>query len=339
MALDQIWKQQLALVTYGNEFLAQDLSFNHWLKHHIFNQHQIQFRDLLSQHLLAQHFQIWLEYLKQQGVQRLSLHSSSILNDEKNPNPNVELLPFSHFIVSHETQHKHAWIFGKELAEWYSAEQDYIAPATQQSELRQEVMWRYQLNHKLAKQLDVDFAAPNWDEIDRFIRTELLQNNVAADFIQPEPSRPYLGTDATVDFPQVHALAVIPADYPADYAHDMLHCLEALDQHIQNKIQHPYHADGTEFEPSEQLNLRHFSQKLDDLHAKFITKVANHYQTARLTPVQTPNPFTNTTTPPASTMSTPSPKHPASHKVGASAVIKLILITVVICAAAYYFGL
>ena len=85
MALDQIWKQQLALVTYGNEYLTQDLSFNHWLKHQVFNQHQIQFRDLLSQHLLAQHFQIWLEHLKQQGVRRLSLHQASILNDEKNP--------------------------------------------------------------------------------------------------------------------------------------------------------------------------------------------------------------------------------------------------------------
>ncbi len=41
---------------------------------------------------------------------------------------------------------------------------------------------------------------------------------------------------------------------------------------FENKIQHPYHADGTELEPSEQLNLRHFSQKLEDLHAKFITK-------------------------------------------------------------------
>ncbi len=158
MALDQIWKQQLALVTYGNEYLAQDLSFNRWLKHQFLTSINFSFVILLSQHLLAQHFQIWLEALNKQGVRRLSLHQPTILNDEKNPNPNVELLPFAHFIVSHEAQHKSAWIFGKELAEWYTAEQDYIAPVSQQSELRQEVMWRYQLNHKLAKQLDVDFA-------------------------------------------------------------------------------------------------------------------------------------------------------------------------------------
>ena len=119
----------------------------------------------------------------------------------------------------------------------------------------------------------------------------------------------------------------------------MLYRLDALRQFIQNKIQHPYHADGTEFEPSEQLNLRHFSQKLEDLHAKFITKVANHYQTAQLTPVQTPDHFEST---PSQLQNITSPQIPtpaASHKVGASAVIKLILITVVTCAAAYYFGL
>ena len=82
MALDQIWKQQLTLVTYGNEYLTQDLSFNRWIQHSIFNQHQFAFRDLMSQHLLAQHFQIWLEGLKKQGVRRLSLHRSELLVDE-----------------------------------------------------------------------------------------------------------------------------------------------------------------------------------------------------------------------------------------------------------------
>ncbi len=43
MALDQIWKQQLTLVTYGNEYLTQDLSFNRWIQHSIFNQHQFAF--------------------------------------------------------------------------------------------------------------------------------------------------------------------------------------------------------------------------------------------------------------------------------------------------------
>ena len=65
MALDQIWKQQLTLVTYGNEYLEGNLNFSRWVEHPIFNQNRLIFRDLLSQHLLAQHFQIWLD---QQGV-------------------------------------------------------------------------------------------------------------------------------------------------------------------------------------------------------------------------------------------------------------------------------
>ncbi|MFM6958572.1 MAG: hypothetical protein ACKOXD_08510, partial [Acinetobacter sp.] len=127
MALDQIWKQQLTLVTYGNEFLAGNLNFSRWIEHPIFNQNRLIFRDLRSQHLLAQHFQIWLEGLKKQGVKKLSLHLSSILNDEQNPNPNVELLPFAHFIVSHQANKKTAWICGLELAEWYNSDNEFEA--------------------------------------------------------------------------------------------------------------------------------------------------------------------------------------------------------------------
>ena len=58
MALDQIWKQQLTLVTYGNEFLAGNLNFSRWVEHPIFDHQCLTFRDLLSQRLLAQHFQI-----------------------------------------------------------------------------------------------------------------------------------------------------------------------------------------------------------------------------------------------------------------------------------------
>ena len=165
MALDPIWKQQLALVTYGNEFLGQNLSITPWLKHTIFNQHYFAFRDLNSQHLLAQHFQVWLEGLKKQGVTRLSLHNSSLLLDEKNPNPNVELLPYAHFIVSHMGNAKTAWICGKELAEWYTADNDYEAPASQKISARIETMWRYELNASHAKRVDADLQQPNWEDI------------------------------------------------------------------------------------------------------------------------------------------------------------------------------
>lgn len=35
MSLDPIWQQQLTLVTYGNEYLRHNLSFQRWLEHAI----------------------------------------------------------------------------------------------------------------------------------------------------------------------------------------------------------------------------------------------------------------------------------------------------------------
>ncbi len=344
MALDPIWKQQLVLVTYGNEFLNQDLSLQRWLHHHIFDQHSFHFRDLISQHLLAQHFQIWLEGLKKQGIQRLSLHSSSLLNDEQNPNANVELLPFAHFIVSHDHQKKQAWIFGKELAEWYNAENDYEAPASQQIQIRRETLWRYELNSKLIKRIEADLLQPKWDDIDSYTESELFLQKPAEGFSNPELlDTPYYGTQMRAESEPtdtVH-LSLLPTDAQADYAHSSLHRLDALDRFIQNKIQNPYHADGTVFSPEEQLNLRHFSQKTDDLTAKFIVKVANHYKTARLTPVAvaTASPLDTTKTENHQAFHHKKPTSTHPHKAGAGGVITLIIITVAICLLAYYFGL
>jgi hypothetical protein len=340
MALDQIWKQQLTLVTYGNEFLNKELSFNRWQQHPIFDQHLFVFRDLLSQHLLAQHFQIWLEGLKKQGTKRLSLHSSSLLNDEQNPNANVELLPFAHFIVSHEANKKIAWIFGKELAEWYNADNDFEAPATQQNPLRQETFWRFELNSKLAKRIEIDLQRPNWDDIQSYTQAELFNSPLIQGFVEPTQSNlPYFGYVAKTNSESEldsKKLALIPTDYPADFAHKSLYRLEALNHYLQNKLQHPHHEDGSLLSADEQLNLRHFSQKLQDLQTKFIVKVANHYQTAQLTSTAINNPLEGA--PATTATSAPStPHHP--HKIGSSAVFKLILITVIICIVAYYFGL
>lgn len=340
MALDQIWKQQLTLVTYGNEFLTQNLSFQRWVQHAIFDQHRFLFRDLISQHLLAQHFQIWLEGLKKQGIQRISLHSSGILNDEQNPNSNVELLPIAHFIVSHEANKKQAWIFGKELAEWYRADNDYEAPASQQPGLRLETFWRFELNSKLAKRIDADLQQPNWDDIQAYTDNELFDSKFAAGFSEPAHlDLPYYGKALQSTETGSVQLALLPADYPADYAHKTLRRLDALAEFIQAKIQHPYDENGEALSPEEQLNLRHFSQKLDDLSAKFIVKAANHYKTARLTAKQVSSPFDSSAAPQRkSSAAKPAASH-AEHKSGKSGVFALIIVTILICLFAYYFGL
>ncbi|MFM2332379.1 MAG: hypothetical protein RIQ74_1202 [Pseudomonadota bacterium] len=332
MALDQIWKQQLTLVTYGNEFLAGNLNFSRWIEHPIFNQNRLIFRDLLSQHLLAQHFQIWLEGLKKQGVKKLSLHLSSILNDEQNPNINVELLPFSHFIVSHQANKKTAWICGLELAEWYNSDNEFEAPLSQRTTLREESFWRYELNDKFAKKVDADLQKLNWNEIAVFLERELFNHKYTEDFLEPEQQDfPFYGYEIDPTAISSKQLALIPTDYPADCAHRLLHRTQALTDYLEEKRRHPYHDSGELISPEEQINLRNFSQKTDDLFAKLIVKIANHYQTAQLT--AEPEIIDRT-------METSEHFNQVHHhKVGTAGVIKLIILTVIICMVAYYFGL
>ena len=332
MALDQIWKQQLTLVTYGNEFLAGNLNFSRWIEHPIFNQNRLIFRDLLSQHLLAQHFQIWLEGLKKQGVKKLSLHLSSILNDEQNPNVNVELLPFSHFIVSHQANKKTAWICGLELAAWYNSDNEFEAPLSQRTTLREESFWRYELNDKFAKKVDADLQKLNWNEIAVFLERELFNHKYTEDFLEPEQQDfPFYGYEIDPTAISSKQLALIPTDYPADCAHRLLHRTQALTDYLEEKRRHPYHDSGELMSPEEQINLRNFSQKTDDLFAKLIVKIANHYQTAQLT--AEPEIIDRT-------METSEHFNQVHHhKVGTAGVIKLIILTVIICMVAYYFGL
>ncbi|MCU4413493.1 hypothetical protein KTH71_05480 [Acinetobacter sp. WU_MDCI_Axc73] len=347
MALDQIWKQQLTLVTYGNEYLSHELSFSRWLQHSIFYQHFFQFRDLQSQHLLAQHFQVWLEGLKKQGVYRISLHLSTLLSDEQNPNANVELLPFSHFIVSHEKNKKTAWILGKELAEWYLSDNDFEIPASQQSTLHQETFWRFDLSDKLCKKVDADLKESDWDEIQSFIDNELFKSKYAQSFIEPQNrDLPYYGIDAKLvhkpdgsTLQDMQYLALIPTDYSADVAHELLHRTEALSDFIEQLRQHPYRESGEMLTPEEQINLRHFSQKLDDLSAKLIVKIANHYKSAQRTPVEIASPLDPQAHILSQSKKSCNSKDHQHHKVGSSGVIKLIILTIIICACAYYFGL
>ena len=88
---------------------------------------------------------------------------------------------------------------------------------------------------------------------------------------------------------------------------------------------------GEELDQEQLINLRNFT-KTDDLFAKLIVKVANHYQTAQMVPVVKASPFEQ---------SNENPQHLKSHhhKSTGSGVIKLVILTIIICALAYYFGL
>lgn len=333
MALDQIWKVQLTLVSYGNEFLQQNLPFSVWVDHPIFAQHHFEFRDLQSQHLLAQHFQVWLEGLKRQGVDRLSLHNAQLLQDHQNPNANVELLPYAHFIVSHEGKNKTAWICGHELAEWYQHDNPFEAPTSQQISLRQDVFWRYPLPDSIAKKVTQELKNNDWHEIEKFINQELFSHKCAENFLEPEQVElPFYGYELEHSHLDHADLAIIPTTYQADSAHQLMYRMSALTDFIENQRRHPYNTDGEMLSPEQQIVLRNFGQKTDDLFAKLISRIANHYKNIDFEmPME---PYDRT----MDVAKTPT-QAAAQHKMNHISVMKLVFITIIICGLAYYFGL
>lgn len=314
MALDPIWKQQLVLVTYGNEFLKNQLSFNTWVNHDIFQNVLLQFRSLQTQHLLAQHFQIWLENLKTQGVTQLSLHEASLLKEGTNPNPNIELLQFSHFIVAHNAQKKVAWLFGQELAEWYTADNEYEVPTAQQLKSKLMTMWDFELPQQVIKQVNLDLNRPNWDNISDYLEKEIFNQSYITNFTVNELNTAYYTGTSNPE-----SQSLLPQDYHAEISHEFLFKLEQLDQQIEK---HRKESNSLTAE------MQSFSQKVDELFSKLIVKTANHYKEAKRKVILGNSPFDHNEN------SSPEHKPSASTK----SVMALILITIIIGALVYYFG-
>lgn len=314
MALDPIWKQQLVLVTYGNEFLKNQLSFNTWVNHDIFQNVLLQFRSLQTQHLLAQHFQIWLENLKAQGVTQLSLHEASLLKEGTNPNPNIELLQFSHFIVAHSAQKKVAWLFGQELAEWYTADNEYEVPTAQQLKSKLMTMWDFELPQQVIKQVNLDLNRPNWDNISDYLEKEIFNQSYITNFTVNELNTAYYTGTSNPE-----SQSLLPQDYHAEISHEFLFKLEQLDQQIEK---HRKESNSLTAE------MQSFSQKVDELFSKLIVKTANHYKEAKRKVILGNSPFDHN--------ENLSPEHKPSAST--KSVIALILITIIIGALVYYFG-
>lgn len=113
------------------------------------------------------------------------------------------------------------------------------------------------------KRVLADLEQPNWDDIQAFMDHELFDTRFTQGLVQPaQLGQPYYGVSSTADTSTTYRLALLPTDYAADFAHDMLYRLDALEELIEAKIQHPYHENGEVLTPDQQLDLRHFSQKL-----------------------------------------------------------------------------
>lgn len=106
--------RQLALVSYGTQFLRDKLALDDWYRHGIFFGARLQFRQLADNALLADDFTWWLGILKESGAVRLSLH---LLSEFGIAHPPV-IHDGDYAVVAHFPDRHQIWAVGVERAAW-----------------------------------------------------------------------------------------------------------------------------------------------------------------------------------------------------------------------------
>lgn len=106
--------RQVALVSYGTQFLHNKLALEDWYRHGIFFGARLQFRELADNALLADDFTLWLGILRQSGAVRLSLHlSAEFALSAQRATRGGEYAVAVHYADRYEI-----WIVGAERAAW-----------------------------------------------------------------------------------------------------------------------------------------------------------------------------------------------------------------------------
>ena len=106
--------RQIALVSYGTQFLRDKLALDDWYRHGIFFGARLQFRQLADNALLADDFTWWLGILKESGAVRLSLH---LLSEFGIGRPAV-IHDGDYAVVAHFPDRHQIWAVGVERAAW-----------------------------------------------------------------------------------------------------------------------------------------------------------------------------------------------------------------------------
>lgn len=105
--------RQVALVSYGTQFLRDEIELEDWYRHGVFFDARLQFRDQ-DNTLLADDFTLWLEILKASGATRLSLHLAGQFDiDLPRTSPGE-----GHAVVAHFADRHEIWTVGSELPGW-----------------------------------------------------------------------------------------------------------------------------------------------------------------------------------------------------------------------------
>ena len=106
--------RQIALVSYGTQFLRDKLALDDWYRHGIFFGARLQFRQLADNTLLADDFTWWLGILKESGAVRLSLH---LLTEFGIARPAV-IQYGDYAVVAHFPDRHQIWAIGVERPAW-----------------------------------------------------------------------------------------------------------------------------------------------------------------------------------------------------------------------------
>ena len=102
-------QRQIALVSYGTQFLRKKVALEEWYRHGIFFGARLQFRDAADNSLLADDFTLWLGHLTRTGATRLSLHLAAELEIEASQ---------TYVIAVQYPDRYQVWAVGEERPAW-----------------------------------------------------------------------------------------------------------------------------------------------------------------------------------------------------------------------------
>lgn len=198
--------RQVALVSYGTQFLRGESSLEDWYRHGIFFGARSQFRSPSDNTLLADDFTWWLAILKLSGARCLSLHRATDF-DISLPC----ILSGEYALVAHYADHHQIWAAGREEAGWREhplipAEARQTIPAFPNAAGYSAELDSYWCIEDRQGALDV--PATNWKELASAIADDLgitlpSSSIAAAPFVVPTsaewaklPLFPYSGSTA-----------------------------------------------------------------------------------------------------------------------------------------------
>jgi hypothetical protein len=212
--------RQVALVSYGSQFLGHQLPLEDWYRHGVFLDARFQFRSSDDNRLLADDFTVWLGTLARAGATRLSLHLAQELQ--------VANEAGAYAVAVHFAERYQIWTVGVERAAW----EGWDFPRAQSYAGEVDSYW---LLHERPGQLPV--PATNWKQLAAAIATD-LDINVPSSNV-PVPTGPFF-PDISEDIAWAR-LPLFPSGPRASLAHRIVATLDwdqgrfANDTHPKNE--------------------------------------------------------------------------------------------------------